>query len=187
MSNLFIDYCSRKTAFAFMLAVRFGSYYRNFPQRANEGSDRAHSGLVGSLKFSCRFTSEGIRLQQSTLIRRVSPLQLRFSRAGLEAVRNPGICSSTPGDGRRFRAAVLAPLRRGFRLYPVAHGPTAGILAGLVGVTVLEMYCPYPDRLHKYPCWRALRLAGSKTRSASGAGYDAVQRNFPASDSEPML
>jgi Negative regulator of sigma F len=50
-------------------------------------------------------------------------------------------------------AAVSAPLfwlalRRGFSLDSVSHGATAGLLAGLVGVTVLEIYCPYLDRLH---------------------------------------
>ena len=39
-------------------------------------------------------------------------------------------------------------LRRGFSLHPVAHGTTAGLLAGLVGITVLEVYCPYLDRFH---------------------------------------
>jgi hypothetical protein len=50
-------------------------------------------------------------------------------------------------------AAISAPLfwlalRRGFVLHPIAHGATAGLLAGLVGVTVLEIYCPYLDRFH---------------------------------------
>jgi hypothetical protein len=50
-------------------------------------------------------------------------------------------------------AAVSAPLfwlalHRGFSLHPVSHGATAGLLAGLAGVTVLEIYCPYLDRLH---------------------------------------
>jgi hypothetical protein len=50
-------------------------------------------------------------------------------------------------------AALSAPLfwmalRRGFSLDPVGHGATAGLLAGLVGATVLEIYCPYLDRLH---------------------------------------
>jgi hypothetical protein len=50
-------------------------------------------------------------------------------------------------------AACSAPLfwlalRRGFSLHPIAHGATAGLLAGLVGVTVLEIYCPYLDRFH---------------------------------------
>jgi hypothetical protein len=50
-------------------------------------------------------------------------------------------------------AAVSAPLfwlvlRRGFVLHPIAHGATAGLLSGLVGVTVLEIYCPYLDRFH---------------------------------------
>jgi hypothetical protein len=50
-------------------------------------------------------------------------------------------------------AAASAPLfwlalRRGFSLHPTAHGATAGLLAGLVGVSVLEIYCPYLDRFH---------------------------------------
>jgi hypothetical protein len=50
-------------------------------------------------------------------------------------------------------AAISAPLfwlvlRRGLSLDPVGHGATTGLLAGLVGVTVLEIYCPYLDRLH---------------------------------------
>jgi hypothetical protein len=39
-------------------------------------------------------------------------------------------------------------LRKGLSLYPVSHGMTAGLLGGLVGVTVLEIYCPWLDRLH---------------------------------------
>jgi len=50
-------------------------------------------------------------------------------------------------------AAASAPLfwlvlRRGLWLYPVGHGAVAGLLGGLVGVSVLEIYCPYLDRLH---------------------------------------
>jgi hypothetical protein len=50
-------------------------------------------------------------------------------------------------------AACSAPLfwlalRRGFSLHPIAQGAAAGLLAGLVGVTVLEIYCPYLDRFH---------------------------------------
>lgn len=50
-------------------------------------------------------------------------------------------------------AACSAPLfwlalRRGFSLHPVAQGAAAGLLAGLAGVTVLEIYCPYLDRFH---------------------------------------
>lgn len=50
-------------------------------------------------------------------------------------------------------AALSAPLfwlalRRGLSLYPVSHGAAVGLLAGLVGVAVLELYCPYLDRLH---------------------------------------
>ena len=50
-------------------------------------------------------------------------------------------------------AAVSAPLfwlflRRGFSLSPVSQGAMTGLMAGLVGVTVLEIHCPNLDRLH---------------------------------------
>ena len=50
-------------------------------------------------------------------------------------------------------AGLSAPLfwlvlRRGWSLNPIAHGGITGLLAGLTGVTVLEIYCPYLDRLH---------------------------------------
>ena len=50
-------------------------------------------------------------------------------------------------------AAVSAPLfwlvlRRGFPLSPVSQGAMTGLLAGFVGVTVLEIHCPNLDRMH---------------------------------------
>lgn len=50
-------------------------------------------------------------------------------------------------------AAVSAPLfwlvlRRGFSLTPVSQGAMTGLLAGFVGVTVLEIHCPNLDRMH---------------------------------------
>jgi hypothetical protein len=50
-------------------------------------------------------------------------------------------------------ASLSAPLfwlalRKGLSLYPISHGAMTGLLAGLVGVAVLEIYCPYLDRLH---------------------------------------
>jgi hypothetical protein len=50
-------------------------------------------------------------------------------------------------------AAASAPLfwlalRRGFSVHPGVTGATVGLLSGLTGVTVLEVYCPYLDRLH---------------------------------------
>ena len=50
-------------------------------------------------------------------------------------------------------AALSAPLfwfvlRRGFSLDPMSQGAMTGLLAGLVGTTVLEIHCPYLDRLH---------------------------------------
>lgn len=53
-------------------------------------------------------------------------------------------------------AACSAPLfwlalRRGFSLHPVVQSAAAGLLGGLVGVTVLEIYCPYLDHLRLVP------------------------------------
>jgi hypothetical protein len=50
-------------------------------------------------------------------------------------------------------ATISAPLfwlvlRRGFCLSPVSQGALTGLLAGLTGVTVLEIHCPNLDRMH---------------------------------------
>jgi Negative regulator of sigma F len=50
-------------------------------------------------------------------------------------------------------AALSTPLfwlvlRRGFSLTPVRQGAMTGLLAGFVGVTVLEIHCPNLDRMH---------------------------------------
>jgi hypothetical protein len=74
-------------------------------------------------------------------------------------------------------AALCAPLfwlalRRGVSLNPVAHGATAGLLAGLAGVTVLEVYCPYLDRLHI----TAGHIGAAVTAMLAGAALGAIQR-----------
>jgi hypothetical protein len=76
-------------------------------------------------------------------------------------------------------AAVSAPLfwaalRRGFSLAPVRHGATAGLLAGLVGVTVLEIYCPYLDRLHI----SAAHLGAGVTSALAGAAFGGIKRRM---------
>ena len=73
-------------------------------------------------------------------------------------------------------AALSAPLfwlalRRGFSLGPVSHGATAGLLAGLVGVTVLEIYCPYLDRLHI----SAAHIGAAVTSTLVGAALGGIQ------------
>jgi hypothetical protein len=73
-------------------------------------------------------------------------------------------------------AAIAAPLfwlalRRGFSLSPVSHGATAGLLAGLVGVTVLEIYCPYLDRLHI----SASHLGAALTSALAGAVLGSIK------------
>jgi hypothetical protein len=73
-------------------------------------------------------------------------------------------------------AALSAPLfwlalRRGFSLNPVGHGATAGLLAGLVGVTVLEIYCPYLDRLHI----SVSHIGAAITSALVGAAFGGVK------------
>ena len=62
-------------------------------------------------------------------------------------------------------------LRRGFSLEPVSHGATAGLLAGLVGVTVLEIYCPYLDRFHI----SAAHIGAAITSTLAGAALGGIQ------------
>lgn len=73
-------------------------------------------------------------------------------------------------------AAITAPLfwvvlRRGFSLNPVSHGATTGLLAGLVGVTVLEIYCPYLDRLHI----SAAHIGAAVTSALAGAALGGIK------------
>lgn len=76
-------------------------------------------------------------------------------------------------------AAVSAPLfwlslRRGLSLSPVTHGATAGLLGGLVGVTVLEIHCPYLDRLHI----SAGHLGAAVTSTLVGAAWGGLQNRL---------
>ena len=73
-------------------------------------------------------------------------------------------------------AALSAPLfwlilRRGWSLHPVANGATVGLLAGLVGITVLEIYCPYLDRLH-ISVWH---IGAGVTSTLAGAALGAIR------------
>jgi hypothetical protein len=73
-------------------------------------------------------------------------------------------------------AALSAPLfwlvlRKGFSLHPMAYGAMTGLLAGLTGLTVLELYCPYLDRLHI----SAAHLGAALTSALVGAGLGAIK------------
>jgi hypothetical protein len=73
-------------------------------------------------------------------------------------------------------AALSGPLfwialRRGFSLNPLAHGATAGLLAGLVGVTVLEIYCPYLDRFHI----SIAHIGAAVTATLAGAAWGGLK------------
>ncbi len=76
-------------------------------------------------------------------------------------------------------AALSAPffwfvLRRGFSLNPVVHGGIAGLLAGLTGLTVLEIYCPYLDRLHI----SASHIGAAVTATLVGAALGRVRSSI---------
>jgi Negative regulator of sigma F len=69
-------------------------------------------------------------------------------------------------------AALSAPLfwfalRRGFFLNPFARGALTGLLSGLVGITVLEIYCPQLDRLHI----SVAHIGAAVTAAAVGAAW----------------
>ena len=79
-------------------------------------------------------------------------------------------------------AAFSAPLfwfvlRRGFSLNPVAHGATAGLLAGLAGASVLEIYCPYLDRLHT----SVSHIGAAVTSLLVGAALGGIRRRIQRS------
>lgn len=65
-----------------------------------------------------------------------------FLLAGLECLFT-GLLHAAP-------AGLLAwwVLRRGFAVRPVSAGLAAGVLAGLAGVTLLELHCPNFEALH---------------------------------------
>jgi hypothetical protein len=76
-------------------------------------------------------------------------------------------------------AAIWAPLfwltlRRGFPLDPITHGATAALLGGLVGVTVLEIYCPYLDRLHI----STGHIGAAVTSVLAGAAWGGFQKRI---------
>jgi len=73
-------------------------------------------------------------------------------------------------------AACSAPLfwlalRRGFSLHPIAQGAAAGLLAGLAGVTVLEIYCPYLDRFHIF----VSHIGAAVVASLAGAAFGWIK------------
>ncbi|MEP7353347.1 MAG: hypothetical protein ABI824_08985 [Acidobacteriota bacterium] len=78
-------------------------------------------------------------------------------------------------------AAISAPLfwmilRRGLWLNRVAQCAATGLLAGLVGVAVLEIYCPYLDRLHIGAGHIGAALTASLVGAAVGAVLDRIER-----------
>jgi hypothetical protein len=87
-------------------------------------------------------------------------------------------------------AAVSAPLfwlslRTGLSLDPVTHGATAGLFGGLVGVTVLEIYCPYLDRLHiQRRTWESQSHRPSWAQRGAVSGRDSGTRSVALPGSE---
>jgi len=81
-------------------------------------------------------------------------------------------------------AALSAPLfwlalRRGLSLNPIGHGATAGLLAGLVGVTVLEIYCPYLDRWHITVAHIGAAIASTLVGAVIGSIKSRIQQHGP--------
>ncbi len=78
-------------------------------------------------------------------------------------------------------AGLSAPLfwialRRGFPLNPLAQGTVTGLLAGLVGVTVLEIYCPQLDRLHISVAHIGAAVTAAIVGAAWGSAKTRIQR-----------
>ncbi len=78
-------------------------------------------------------------------------------------------------------AGLSAPLfwlalRRGFPLNPLAQGAVTGLLAGLVGVTVLEIYCPQLDRLHISVSHIGAAVTAAMVGAAWGGAKNRIQR-----------
>ena len=79
-------------------------------------------------------------------------------------------------------AALSAPLfwlalRRGFFLNPVGHGAMVGLLAGLTGATVLDIYCPYLDRFHT----SAAHLGAAVTCALAGGAVGWIKNGIERS------
>jgi len=73
-------------------------------------------------------------------------------------------------------ALLMAPLlwvlmRRGFPVSPYLHLATAGLLAGLAGITVLELHCPIADGLHKAIGHGAVALTAAIAGGAVGLWF----------------
>ncbi len=68
--------------------------------------------------------------------------QSAFVSQGLKCLAIGLVCSILAG------VLLWLLLRRGAILHPMVTGPTAGVLAGLGGLTVLEIHCPNLDMDH---------------------------------------
>ncbi len=67
-------------------------------------------------------------------------------------------------------------LRRGAWLSPIAQGTATGFLSGLVGLTVIEIYCPLLDRAHRSVWHFGATLTAALLGAASGAATNALRR-----------
>jgi hypothetical protein len=67
-------------------------------------------------------------------------------------------------------------LRRGAWLSPVTQGAATGFLSGLVGLTVIEIYCPLLDRAHRSVWHFGATLTAACLGAASGAAANAMRR-----------
>jgi hypothetical protein len=75
-------------------------------------------------------------------------------------------------------------LRRGAWLSPVAQGTATGFLSGLVGLTVIEIYCPLLDRAHRSVWHFGATLTAALLGAASGAAANGLRRRKSYSESQ---
>jgi hypothetical protein len=68
-------------------------------------------------------------------------------------------------------------LRRGAWLSPVRQATATGFLSGLVGLTVIEIYCPLLDRAHRAIWHFGATLTATLLGAALGALMNARRRN----------
>ena len=69
-------------------------------------------------------------------------------------------------------------LRKGLVLHPIAAGALTGLLAGISGLTLLEIFCPNPDKYHILVWHIGAALASTIGGAIVGSIADRVSRKF---------
>jgi hypothetical protein len=95
-----------------------------------------------------RLTAAGLLATASVVL--VGVFTLLFHDYRIDHFVSAGLACLLTGLVYAIPAALLGwwLLRRGWTVNPISAGLVAGVLAGLVGVTVLELHCPNFEALH---------------------------------------